>query len=192
MTSTLYLIGYPASGKSTVLSLVAHAVGAYDREEFTSPIAHAAWYTADGRYLDVVELGKHRPSFSGTDALSMSAGPRAIDFVHGLATHPTAPPAWIVAEGDRLAYRRFLDACPNLHLVLLDLPADLARDRAVKRAAELGVQPQDEAWFRGRVTKTDNLVEHYHPTLHRLDATLPPETNAARIATWIGQNPEDR
>jgi hypothetical protein len=59
----------------------------------------------------------------------------------------------------------------------------------VKRAAELGIDPQDETWFRGRVTKIDNLVGYYHETIHRLDATLPPETNAARIATWMGEEP---
>jgi len=184
MTHTMYLIGYPGSGKSTTLGLVAAEMGADDLEPFTNPVAHYAWYTAAGDFLDVVELGRRRAAFGGTDALGMSAGPKAIELVKGLTVHES-PPAWIIGEGDRLAYRKFLDACPNLVLILLELPPEMARERSVRRAKELDVAPQAESWFRGRVTKVDNLVKAYEGSLFRVDATMTAEHNARVLADML-------
>lgn len=95
-------------------------------------------------------LGRDDPMFPGTDTLSMSVNPLAIRFVQeggGLC----------VGEGDRLANRRFFTACPSLTLIHLDVSVALARERVRERAEVHGQGLQNEAWWKGRVTKVDNL-----------------------------------
>jgi dephospho-CoA kinase len=138
----VYVIGAPGSGKSTAVSLATrdweHIV------DWKRPFAHSV-------YVEGVRLGRTEAQFPGTDTLSMSVNPLACEFVQ------TDDYPLCVAEGDRLANAKFLDACPSLTLIHLDVSVAVARERARKRAEQFGSRVQDESWWKGRVTKVDNL-----------------------------------
>jgi hypothetical protein len=84
----------------------------------------------------------------------MSIQPKALAWVAG------SPYPLIVAEGDRLANRRFFDTVQlvglDLTVVLLDTPPTVAAER---RAARSG--SQHHSWVQGRITKTHRLADAY-------------------------------
>jgi hypothetical protein len=149
---TVYLVGAPGSGKSTALA-GALARWGVEPTGVERPVPHLDY--GAGR----LQLGRARPGgFAGTDALAMNIQPRAVEWVR------SSPATLLLAEGDRLANRGFLDACAEVgpvDLVWLDVSPAVARRRALERAERLGVKPQTEAWWRGRVTKVNRLVGGY-------------------------------
>lgn len=168
---TVYVIGVPAAGKSTALARACELLGWRPIVQMSEPVPHVVYSEAD-----VVQIGRERALMGGTDALSMSIGPKAIDFVL------TRPAELLIGEGDRLAYDGFLDACQSvghLELVLLDLPLTVARERAIARTPKV----QNATWVRGRVTKLDNLVARR--AHRRIDASRPPEQVAADLASLL-------
>ena len=164
----VYLIGAPGSGKSTAVSLATrdweHII------DWRRPFAHSV-------YKEGVKLGRTEAVFPGTDTLSMSVNPLAIDFVQ------TFDYSLCVAEGDRLANARFFNACPTLHLIHLDVPIALARERARKRAEALGGKVQDARWWKGRVTKIDNLRAAFPHV--SIDGARTPEAVASDVRAVI-------
>jgi hypothetical protein len=152
-TRLVYVIGEPGAGKTT---LVDAALAGWTRIPQTSPVPHELLTNWQGRLMGA-HLGRHRPPFGGTDALSMSIQPAALAWIAG---HP-APV--VVAEGDRLANARFFDTVRlcgvELTVVLLDTPPLVAAQR---RAARPG--SQHEGWIRGRITKTARLADAYQAT----------------------------
>lgn len=167
----LYIVGQPGSGKST---LVAALLDGLLGEVTTMPFAHTVW--ANDAVV-VCELGRRRDSFSGTDALSMSVQPKAIQF---LADHPFD---YVLAEGDRLATNGFLLGAREVgyavDVVYLAVSSAVAEHRRASRAAELGSQPQDAAWIAGRVSKARKLAEAWGA--HVLDADRPPAEVLAQL-----------
>lgn len=169
MTRVVYLVGYPGAGKSTA---VKEALRWLRRtaEPRTDPVPHV-------RFGDVWHLGPlDRPGgFDGTDGLSMSIQPRVVDWLGDAEV--MAGCRVLLAEGDRLANASFLDAVREAghHLVLahLDAPVDVAQQRAADRAVRLHRAIQTFTWWKGRVTKVDNLTGS-RPTVH-IDARLPPD-----------------
>jgi hypothetical protein len=73
----IYIIGYPGSGKTTATAL---ALGDDVVEVLDKPFKRTRYH--DG----TVELGYRRPPFSGTDTLSLSAQPKVIKWLAGVAT----------------------------------------------------------------------------------------------------------
>lgn len=154
-----YIIGEPGVGKSTFMAAAFEGIPGYVLDK---PFAH----TIHG---DVVEIGKSREGFSGTDALSMSVQPKVLDWLK------LGPYAQIMAEGDRLSTKSFFDGVKEagyrLTIIALVAPRDEMEHRRIERSARLGVKPQDETWVAGRRTKVANLMKAYnHVTI---DATLP-------------------
>lgn len=146
---TVYVIGYPGAGKSTAVKGALTALGVDAGVRHSKPFAHV-------RFNDLLVgrvwcLGKQDGLFPGTDTLGMAVNPKAIEFV--LAADADV----MIGEGDRLANRKFLSACPELTVVLIDVPVDVAESRAVARAEAAGRPRQNESWWRGRCTKVDNL-----------------------------------
>ena len=163
-----YLVGVPGAGKST---LMRHLTASVPYVLERRPLAHLV-YLGEGRATGV-QLGAPHEAYGGTDRLSMSVQPTAVEFVTWLAV--AAPEVAVIAEGDRLANGRFLDALGG-DLVWLDTPEDEAQRRRAGRGSH-----QNERWLAGRATKVRRLVGH-RPHV-RLDGSLPPaELTAAALA----------
>lgn len=159
----LYLIGRPGSGKSTLCSNLTDGLEPLSVE--SKPFAHTVWPGG------VVELGLHRGSFSGTDALSMSVQPKVVAWLAEEA------PAMILGEGDRLANSKFFNAVREAGYTLcigrLIVSASVADERCRRRAENLGSEPQNAGWLAGRVTKAARLADEWDPLVLELDADQP-------------------
>ncbi|AYP69993.1 terminase small subunit [Mycobacterium phage CRB2] len=156
MTNRLiYLVGQPGSGKSTLMAdLTAH----FDRHHIGAapdyPVAHDVLTSRpDGRVVGA-ELGVRRQHFGGTDALPSSIIEKAVPWIE------TTPYQLVLAEGARLANRRFIQAAINGSyqpvIVLLDHPQ--AEEWRKARSEELG-RTQDPSWVKGRLTSSRRLAE---------------------------------
>ena len=179
MTATCYLVGVPGAGKSTAVAGAISLHGWGKPDVRAQPFAHA-WYEGARAAL----LGKQGVTFPGTDTLSLGVNPRAVEFVR------TTGAELVVGEGDRLANRRFLCAAADAGgavLVAFDLPAVTAFQRMLDRADALGVAPQQESWWNGRATKTENLRHLSWPGLRHesVDASRPREAVAEQVADII-------
>lgn len=152
MTNLIYLIGPPGAGKSTAMHNATATLTRLPLPKDQHPARDTLLHHGE---LAAVELGQHRDTFPGTDTLPMSIINRAIPY---LADPPEQPPL-ILAEGARLANKRFLTAaaehCQHVHLIYLDNPhADTWR---ATRAQQLG-KTQNESWAKGRATAARNLA----------------------------------
>lgn len=170
----VYVIGAPGAGKTT---MVTGALALLGREPITlaRPVPHV-------RYGDIWHLGRHREQFGGTDSLSMSIQPQVTEWLHQMTQANTETPRVLIGEGDRLANNKFFDtihACGhNLTLIHLDLPPTTARQRAINRGTN-----QPITWWKGRLTKVNNLVSTRRTTTY--NATDHPTTLARQLATLI-------
>ena len=152
MSSLIYLIGYPGSGKSTVM---AGALGATRRDGEPirtiervekQPFAHTIY--TDG----IIELGRYREVYSGTDTLSLGVQPKVLDWM-GKSNAEV-----IVGEGDRLGNAKFFAAVEAqgraVQVVYLKCAELVARHQAWDRGSRF-----NEAWLKGRITKVNRLFE---------------------------------
>ena len=179
MSTTVYLIGVPGSGKSTALAGAIDLLGWGEPKARSQPFAHS-WYED----AQAVLLGKQDVPFPGTDTLSLGVNPRAVEFIQ------TTEAGLVVGEGDRLANKRFLCAAAGAGgavVVTVDLPAVAAFQRMLDRANTLRVAPQQESWWNGRATKTANLRRLSCPGLRHetVDGSRPREAVAAQVADVI-------
>lgn len=139
MTRSIYIVGAPGAGKSTAMArlLEGWAIGPYTRwcrEVFGHYLEHPE--QGRGAYL-----GHLRPEYPGTDALSLSAGPRVVEWLEAL---PLLGLDWVFGEGTRLSHMGFLTALAevtDLTLVHLDVDPEVAAQR---RAARGGKQLSDQ------------------------------------------------
>lgn len=150
-----YLIGEPGSGKST---LAAHLTRGLRYAERDKPFSYRL-YTCG-----VYELGKRRPDFPGTDALSMSVQPRVIEWLE------SSRPFLVFGEGDRLGTESFFAAAEaigyTVNVWLLAGAEAAALQRRIRGSA------QDETWITGRRNKALNICRDRQ--CERLDAGQPP------------------
>lgn len=161
MRTVLYLIGEPGTGKSTLMADLTAGLARLPVEAEANAPARD-WLLTDAARLSsivAVELGRRRGSFSGTDALPQAAILPAVAYLRGgRAAEETS---LLLAEGARLANRRFLRACTDSgwQVILAHLvnPAAAAARRAA-RAAALGVPLQNPSWVKGRRTASANLA----------------------------------
>lgn len=171
----IYLIGAPGAGKSTAMKRALELAHWGEPIEKLTPIPHLDYGAG------LIQLGRVRESgFSGTDALGMAINPRAIEFIE------SRPAAIVLGEGDRLANAGFLSAADRagvLTLIWLDVPPDVARERARQRALLLGTKEQTETWWKGRYTKTARLAGGW-PHI-RIDGTQHPERIAETLADFL-------
>lgn len=171
---SVYLIGPPGAGKTSVMAELTRPWGL--PEVVVTPVPHLRWG-------GTVEVGRRRGEFSGTDALGYAVVPSAVAWVTG-----EQRPDVLLGEGDRLACGAFFDALRlvgHLTVVSLEAPPDLSYQRMWDRAARLGRPLQNEAWWRGRVTKCMNLAVAYHAV--RLDASAPVGLLARQVEVILTQ-----
>lgn len=191
MTKTaVYLIGPPGAGKSSVLRTAVKDLT--PREAFWESSVWSFIGKTGKRlgcsylvYPGGIELGRLREPHSGTDALPMDAVIYAEEIVSALR------PGVIIAEGSRLANRRFLDHLwaeeYALTIVSLDAPDDVLAARRAARAELRQVRLQKPEWVKGQTTKMRRLAQDYRDrqedgiTVLDLDATASVEENALRL-----------
>lgn len=135
MTSSIYIIGAPGAGKSTLMAhlLEGWAIGPYQRwgrEVFGHYLEHPE--KGRGAYL-----GHLRPEYPGTDALSLSAGPRVVEWLESI---PVIGLDWVFGEGARLSHMGFLTALSevtDLTVIYLRVDPEEAARRRVARGGKL-------------------------------------------------------
>lgn len=175
MKAALYIVGEPGAGKSELVAELTRGLTAVEEE---TPFAHRR-YTIGGvvrkvsDIVQVVELGRRRGAFSGTDALGSTVITQVIPWLE--EEHP----AMLLAEGDRLAVDRFMyklvELGYNLRIVLLWAPGHAAR-----RRLQRGLQ-QDPRWVASRRTKVQRLVERWAERVQVVDASSSPAELAAMV-----------
>lgn len=152
----LYVIGPPASGKST---LMARLVAGCPVDVGRQPFRHE-------RYPGAVQLGSRREAYPGTDTLALNAQPRVLDWL------ATAAVPLILAEGDRLANGTFFRAVVALGYRLTVVWLDCPWEETVRRV-QLRPAPQPLSWVRGRATKVARLGAGWVLPRWHLDALAP-------------------
>lgn len=142
MKAATYIIGEPGVGKSTLVGWLTEGL---PYEETDSPFAFR-------RYdCGVTELGRRREAFSGTDALAMDVQPKVTAYIEAVQ------PRLVLAEGDRLANRKFFtflrEQGYDLYVYAL-VGAKVAERQREQRGSQ-----QNATWLAGRRTKIVNLID---------------------------------
>lgn len=150
MNHVFAIIGAPGTGKSHLMKeWMSRWTWDYHR---TGLVDH---YVSG----DLIVLGKYPDgeTFGGTDRLSMSVQPEALEFVK------SQEDKIILYEGDRLTSRSFfndiIEAGIGLTIIALDCPQDIREERYKERGSE-----QNETWLAGRVKKVENIIEEFGET----------------------------
>ena len=132
VSRSLYIIGAPGTGKSSLMRRVVSGLGlSWGPEERVWRELWVNHLLSLGGVQVGVSLGRERGDFSGTDALSMSAQPRVIEWLHAARM-----PEYVVAEGMRLSSPRFLielDSVAPLTLVYLSDDDQVTDERRSQR-----------------------------------------------------------
>ncbi len=147
----IYLVGPPGAGKS---SLMTRLTDRWSRTPAPEGLSRDWLTDPQTSCLEAVELGKRRPSFSGTDALGQSVIGEAITWMLQQSEADL-----VFAEGARLGNRRFLGtAAAGGYAVLLGyLEHPYTEAWRSARALALG-REQNPVWVRGRATAARNLA----------------------------------
>lgn len=163
MSCALYLLGGPGIGKSTVMRALLEGwePGEYERLTEREFFGHYLSHEILGRGL---YLGKIRPAFPGTDALSLAVQPHAVGW---LDTFPSGL-SWVFGEGDRLGNAKFLIGLgrrTRLTVVNLVGSPDLMTQRRASREDTTALRhrkrksdEQNATFCAGRVTKSANAA----------------------------------
>jgi hypothetical protein len=175
-----YFIGEPGIGKSTLVS----ALTAGSNPEWRpKPFMHGIYRDDTGVTL-AAQIGGPDEKYPGTDRLSMSVGPKAIDWL------AQAPAPFVFGEGDRLASDGFFGAmdewCDEWTLVVMNARPDVAAARRIARGST-----QNAGWLKGRRTKFLRLAGDWRDRALVLDATAPTEeltdeVRASGLFAWTG------
>lgn len=125
-------------------------VGPYSRWH-REVFGHVLEHPEKGRGL---YLGHLRPLFPGTDALSLSAAPRVLEWMESL---PLLGMDVMYAEGARLCHMGFLTAlheATELTVVYLDVDPEVAAKRRLQR----GGKQLSEQFCKTMTTKAANVA----------------------------------
>lgn len=144
----VYVVGPPGVGKSTFTRLL---LARYDKLAEVR-LKGQLWgipLIKDGQMAGV-ELGRHRATFSGTDALGMAVNPDAVSWLKHSAGVPDME--LVIAEGARLANASFFEAMQSRAERFIVFRLD-AEDKVLDaRCAARGSQ-QNSSWRKGARTR---------------------------------------
>lgn len=161
MTKSIYLLGAPGVGKSSVMKVLLNPweVSPYVRfteREMFGHILYQPQLDLSGAYL-----GHLRPEFPGTDALSMSVQPQALKWLK----QSDGGLHYIYGEGARLGNTTFLTELSyrsRLTVVLLTASPEVVDlrllgrpDSADHKTGRTG-RAQDRKWQDGQATRAQN------------------------------------
>jgi ribose 1,5-bisphosphokinase PhnN len=168
MHELAFVVGPPGVGKTTAVERAWPWLGGQQH------VDAGVWLMS--RTEGVVEIGRHRDRYGGSDALAMNVGPAACFYVRCGREHER-----LLVEGDRLAYRGFLQAAIEggyaVTLIVLHAePVTLA-----KRRADRG-SDQSQSWIAGRVTKIRHLIEWAKEEMRVAEITADPDVDAVAAA----------
>lgn len=153
MTRSIYLVGGPGAGKSTLMArlLRGWSPGPYVRLSERELFGHRL--LSDDLKLGVY-LGHLRPEYPGTDALSLSVAPHALRWLQTVDNSIE----WVFGEGARLSHQSFLqELAERTDLVVVHLAVD-DETSAARRAARSG-KPLSDQYCRIAVSKARNIAE---------------------------------
>tara|TARA_R100000322_G_scaffold139084_2_gene94872 strand:+ start:199 stop:798 length:600 start_codon:yes stop_codon:yes gene_type:complete len=183
MNRLTYIIGMPASGKSTALrNALENNICECSSKTMTQedPVPHITYKCG------LMTLGKSRDVYPGTDTLAMNIQPKVIRWLEELADEDNQ---FLIGEGDRLGNNKFLSRAIDLgfhvDLVYLQIPSQIAWERSEKRGSNF-----NKTWFKGRITKCENIImswadsaiqEKYPINIIQLDGTWNPKTLQDKI-----------
>ncbi len=160
----VYLVGPPGVGKTTLMEAL---TARCERQSEAKPFAHD-WLYRDTTPVGI-ELGRRREAFSGTDALSMSVQPKAVEWI-ARKRHPL-----ILAEGARLATYGFLSAARNagygVTLFYLVAPEEELQGRREGRGSD-----QNPSWIKGAQSRARRIADQM-----RMDADVHLVTTAPPV-----------
>lgn len=175
------MIGQPGAGKSTLMAKLTEHL---ERIPHTSAeVAHDELRFLGGDVVAGAEIGRQREAFGGTDALPASIIEKAIPWVE------TRPYELLLAEGARLANRRFLLAAvaAGYDVTLAFVDHDQADEWLAARNAQFG-RSQDDAWIKSRRTASVNLAKWFseRPKSGVKVYTGPPEVLVTELEHILG------
>ena len=142
--------GRPGVGKTT---LFREFMAPFTWEEVEPKKTLSSMYCKE---LDLYVLGKYQEGevFAGTDRLSMSVQPMAIEFFKETTSN-------ILFEGDRIFNQSFLEFCSELPDVEFDILYLTVGESTLKsRYAERGSNQSDK-FLSGRETKYSNITGNF-------------------------------
>lgn len=152
MTKSLYILGGPGSGKSTLMArlLEGWAPGPYTklttRELFGHPLV--------GPNLELgMYLGRIRPEYPGTDALSLSVAPQALIWLESLDPQLSV----VFGEGARLAHASFLEKLDQT-TDLLVVHLEVSPEESLRRREQRGGKLLTEKYVLAATTKAANTA----------------------------------
>jgi hypothetical protein len=136
VTKSIYIIGAPGAGKSTLMYqlLDGWKVGPYEKWTRREMFGHYLNHPVEGAGA---YLGHLRPEYPGTDALSLSVAPQALSWLKSI---PVLGLDWVFGEGARLSHKGFLEAlaaCTDLTVIYLQVDPEEAARRRLARGGKL-------------------------------------------------------
>lgn len=135
----ILIYGLPAVGKTTIVKYFAHG-----QQRIEKPFVHYV----NGKYCIFGDYDSDTP-FLGTDKLSMSIQPTAVEFIKNNQQH------FYIIEGDRLFNSKFIEAL-NPIVLIIEAPIKSILQRRIDRGVA-----QDETFLKAKHTKIENIKQKY-------------------------------